>query len=184
MPNTTIASKANATPGTYKGKTPDQWRADAQQSHRDADESWERSDTDGFLSQWASNSLASEYEAAARLAEQDGLTEVQALFNLDGTIASTHPGYNEQWDRDYWVLNDAAADRYGRRFYNPSAAKKAAVRNANDRKKGFTVGRIRVAGYATLAGSLTLHGVIRPVVDDLRSGAYDIISAEDDTVDY
>jgi len=180
----TETSKANATPGTYKGKTPDQWRAAAEQSYRNADESFERSDTDGFLSQWASGCLAAEYLASARLAEQDGLIEVQALFNLDGTIASTHCGYNEQYRRDYWVLNDDAAARYGRRFYNPSGAKKAATRNANDRKKGFTVGKIRVAGYVTLAGEVTVHAVTRPVVDDLRSGAYDIIAAEDDTVDY
>ena len=49
--------------------------------------------------------------AQADLAENGGTIIVTALFNLDGTIASTHHGYG-QWGA-YWVLNDAAAALYG-----------------------------------------------------------------------
>lgn len=53
-------------------KTADEYRAMAQGSYRSAEESFERCDTDGFLSQWASGTMAQKYETLARLAENEG----------------------------------------------------------------------------------------------------------------
>src|SRR5688572_6000895 len=47
---------------TYRGKTADQWRAEAKDCRKAREDSWERSDTDGFLSQAASQAMAGEYE--------------------------------------------------------------------------------------------------------------------------
>lgn len=163
--------------------TPAELRAEAQRADQAAADSFERSDTDGFLSQWASSITARKLRAQAELAEAGGLTETSALFNLDGTVASTHQGEG-QWG-PYWVLNDAAAERYGKRFYSPSRARSMATRRANNRRKGFTVGRVSVRGYVTITGSGTgmsgaasAYVTTLPVIDDLRSGDYTIIESE------
>jgi hypothetical protein len=49
-------------------------RDKARNSNSQAQKSWERSDTDGFLSQWASTSMADKYNTEAALAERGGLT--------------------------------------------------------------------------------------------------------------
>lgn len=59
-------------------------RAKANEHFRNADESFERSDTDGFVTQWASNMSGQLEMAKARLAEAGGVHEFPALFDLDG----------------------------------------------------------------------------------------------------
>ena len=54
-------------------KTADEYRAEAAQSSRDAADSFERCDTDGFLSQWASGLNARLALAKADLAEHGGI---------------------------------------------------------------------------------------------------------------
>lgn len=119
---------------TIEGKTAAQHTADATVSARAQAESFERSDTDGFLSQWASGLSAQESSAKAELAAAGGMIETQALFLLDGTVASTHEtrgryGYS-------WVLNDTAAAVLGRRFLSTSSARKGQQRYDADRSKG------------------------------------------------
>ena len=148
-----------------------------------AADSFERSDTDGFLSQWASGMTARELRAKADLVEAGGTVETSALFNLDGTIASTHYGHGQYGP--FWVLNDDAAARYGRRFFNPSQARKPATERANNRRKGFTVGAVRVRGTVTilgggkgLSGAASAYVATVPVIEDLRAGRYEVVTAE------
>lgn len=49
-------------------------------------ESYERSDTDGFVSQWASGLTAQKHRLQAELAESGGKTEASALFDTNGNI--------------------------------------------------------------------------------------------------
>lgn len=160
-------------------------RDQAAEWDRRAAESFDRSDTDGFLSQWASSLTAQKLRAQADLAEAGGMIVVRALFNLDGSIASTHYGHGE-WG-PYWVLNDAATMRYGKRFVNPSRAQKAATRRRNMKAKGFTVGTIRVRGRVDIAGSGTglsgaasAHVVTVAVVAALVDEDYEIVSTDSD----
>lgn len=164
-------------------------RAEAAEWDQCAADSFERSDTDGFLSQWASGLTAQKLRAQAALAEAGGMIEARALFNLDGTVASTHYGYGEYGP--YWVLNDVATAAYGKRFLNPSKARKAATRKRNMAAKGFTVGTIRVRGYVDIVGSGTgLSGCASarvttlPVVDDLREGRFEIVGTDTDDTDF
>jgi hypothetical protein len=166
-------------------------RAQAARHDQDAADSFERCDTDGFLSQWASGMTARKLRAQADLAEQGGTIETQALFNLDGSVASVHYGHGE-WG-SYWVLNDISAARYGKRFVNPSRARRYATRERNMRRQGFTVGTVRVRGYVDICGSGTgLSGAASayvatlPVVEDLKAGRYEVVSTTDggDRTDY
>lgn len=158
-------------------------RAKAADCYKREQESFERSDTDGFLSQWASSITARKYLAEADLIDAGGTVETRALFNLDGTVASTHNGWNNFGE--YWVLNEAAAARYGKRFFNPSKAQDQAKAYNADKRKGFTVGTVKVRGYVDIVGSgRGLSGAASatvatlPVVEDLKQGRYEIVCAD------
>lgn len=168
-------------------RTPEQWeqlaeelRQEARECVRRSQESWDRSDTDGFMSQWASDQTAKEYRVGADLAESHGYVEVDALFDLDGNIASTHHGYSDYGE--YWRLNaDAAAKNNGKVFFNPSKARKDETRYNNNHKKGFVVGRIKVRGKVmNLSGpnAIQLHFAQVPILSKLVEGDYEVLSTD------
>src|SRR5215831_2243806 len=82
-------------------KTPDQLRAMARECYQRSADSFDRCDTDGFLSQWASDQTGRIYQAAATLAEAGWMAESVALFDaetgalLDAKNVSTK--YGSSW---------------------------------------------------------------------------------------
>ena len=66
----------------------DKLRASAAQHERNAHESFERCDTDGFVSQWASGLNAQKDRLAASIADAGGVAEFPALFDLDGNLVA------------------------------------------------------------------------------------------------
>jgi len=133
------------------------YRARAQQAVRRSQESWERSDTDGFMSQWANDAMASKYRAMAELAEEGGVSEFPAVFDLDGNLTDFHQvstRYGMSWVRD---------TEHGSEWFNESGARKGSTRLANDRKKGYTIGSVRQEATVELVGTLALHPVYKPV---------------------
>ena len=144
-------STTTSTP-TYDGLTADQWRAKATESRQRSYDSFQRSDTDGFLSQWASDSVAREYDLCARLAEADGMWEFVAVFDLDGNLVPAVQRQN-QWGY-YWCIYDNPECK-GRpvAFFTESKARKAATRNRNNAKKGYTIGLIRARGRVEAASN-------------------------------
>lgn len=174
---------------TYEGLTAEEWRAKAREYWQRRQDSWERSDTDGFLSQWSSGLMAEEYEEKARLAERGGVIEVRALFDAEtGKVASTH-SHDGQWGLA-WVLNDEAAEKAGKRFISESKAATPEKRAAAMRKKGFTTGLVRVKGFVTMAGSgrglsgaASVRVVVRPDLDALKSADYEVVTTALDATD-
>lgn len=84
----------------FVDKTPDEFRALATGQHRKAEESFERCDTDGFVSQWASDYMGRGYTLAAQVAEAGGTWTFPALLDLTGAmvparVIRTH--YGERW---------------------------------------------------------------------------------------
>ncbi|MBC9927256.1 hypothetical protein [Leucobacter sp. cx-169] len=157
----------------------------AAQHVRDAAESFERSDTDGSLSQWSSVLHGTLEHLRAEIAANGGTAVFPALFLLDGTVASTHQASGQYGP--FWVLNDAAEEELGRRFLNTSSAQSAKTRAANNRKKGVTVGTIRVAAYADLwapesatglAGALQVSARVFPNVEALKAGDFTVVTTE------
>lgn len=158
------AEAASKMMGTYDGKTAAEWLEQAEASERRVQESWERSDTDGFMSQWASGTMAREYRTCARLAEQNGTWEFEALFDLDGNYVPAK--YIEsQFGWTYALLNAEQGGR-GRYlgFVNPSNAKNPATRRRNMEKKGYRFGKVRaratVESYAASAVSVG-HSIVQ-----------------------
>ena len=65
-------------------KTGDEYRAEAEEHERRKQESWDRSDTDGFLSQWASDLGAQEARMNAQIADRGGVWDFPILQDSDG----------------------------------------------------------------------------------------------------
>jgi hypothetical protein len=84
----------------------DRLRAEAEYYQRQVTESQERSDTDGFLSQWASGMNAQLRSRQAEIAEHGGLWtfERTILEHLDGTPVEgarlVHTRYGDKWRID------------------------------------------------------------------------------------
>jgi hypothetical protein len=140
----TVAATLSAT-----ATTADEHRAAAAAFTKAQHVSAERSDeADGALSQWAHGLNAAEHHLAARIAEQGGTWEFDALFDLDGNLVpakeiQTRFGYS-------WMLLDERGKAAG--FFNESKAKNEARRVTANARKGYYVGRVRVAAHAELAG--------------------------------
>lgn len=64
-------------------KTAEELRARAAASEQRAVDSWERSDTDGFVSQWASGISAREDRANAAIADNGGVSTFRALADAE-----------------------------------------------------------------------------------------------------
>lgn len=117
-------------------QTADQYRAMAADCYRRTQESWERSDTDGFMSQWASDQMASRYQHNAVIVEQGGVQSSALVEVATGEIVATMADYKEgQYGWCYLIRDDSVAARIGR-FVSPSNAKKQETREANNAKKG------------------------------------------------
>jgi hypothetical protein len=123
-------------------------REQAAASRQRSAESWDRSDTDGFLSQWASDTTASEWDLKAELAEDGWTAEFVALFDLDGNMIPA-----KEINGTYgpvWMLLDEHGRKRG--WFNMSGAQKAATRRANNAKKGVYVGLVRVPAHVAMTG--------------------------------
>lgn len=137
----------------------DQARADAlrqqaRDSQRRSHESWERSDTDGFVSQWAGNITAAELELKAQLIEQGGVVETDALFDLEGNYVLAKWVHTEFGGA--WGIMDP--DNPSGRFlgwFNESKAKNPETARKNNARKGYYVGRIKAKGYVKIVGGGT-----------------------------
>lgn len=167
----------------YQDRTDAEWdteaarlRQAAADSARRSTESWERSDTDGFLSQWAGDTMARHYRACANLCDARGLAEHTALFDLHSNLVST-----QQVDGQYgwaWRTTDEHVAAGGRRFVNPSRASHPQTRYDNLRKKGYTVGIIRVrSGVFARSGSAGSYQVF-DCVEPLRDAKPEIIKVD------
>lgn len=124
---------------TISDHTAEEYRQMAKECHQRVQESYERSDTDGYLSQWALTQSASLYSNLAQLVEKGGdIQEIQWLFNADGTpvvdfdyVQGEYGTSVKVWDGEKVI------------WFNGSQAKNGVRREANDRKKGFVWGQIK-----------------------------------------
>lgn len=88
-----------------------QLRSEAADLRQEARDSFERCDTDGFLSQWASGLGAYRKEAEAELIERGGVSEFLTLFDLDGNwvpCRMVEGRYGKSW-----MILDADGKRTG-----------------------------------------------------------------------
>lgn len=122
-------------------------RAEATAARRRSAASFDRCDTDGFMSQWAADSMARLYDVQAEILENGGVAEFPALFDLDGNMLDArevHTRYG--WA---WAITTPGG---GTKWFNPSCAQDPARRVSTDRRKGYYVGRISAPAWAANSG--------------------------------
>jgi hypothetical protein len=156
-------------------KTPDDLRRDAADQERIAAESWERSDTDGFLTQWAADISARLLRAQARLEEEGGLSSFVELFDLNGE----------------WVRSKVIRTRFGIRrmivdpkgrsmgIFLPHLPARRATLAAKGYLEGVVLRRAKAeiaANGSGLSGAATARVVIVP--EDPMSPPDEILSTD------
>lgn len=100
-------------------------KAEAADRRKRAEESFQRSDTDGFLSQWALNMTARLNEATVRLLQHGGCARFPVLCDADGNVVADKV-YEfadrfrpDQWNNPTvkrWRLPDDLAEKLGRKW--------------------------------------------------------------------
>lgn len=169
---------STATALTYQGKTASEWRAKAQEARRVSAASFENSDTEGFVSQRANDSLALQYDDNARLAENGGRWTFPYPADLDGNLmpnarlVETQYGWSWVWDgsdgRPVW--------------FRASSARKAATRRANNARKGVVMAMVEADAESRLSGSWSVY--FEPAKRNLSADPSASVVGEWETEDY
>lgn len=154
-------------------RTPEQWREMACSSRQRSLDSFERSDTDGFLSQWASDTMSGLYHLCADVAEKGGIVEMDWPFE-DGQPVAKWRWVQTRYGSSILIPGEAYGDG---RFWNPSHAKKGATRLARDKAKGFTWGTVKVEVVCKLAGG---GHALYPITEPKIGAAVEVVSALSD----
>lgn len=97
-------------------------RVSADRSNRSAEESFQRSDTDGFLSQWASNIGADKDRRNADILENGGCAQFPVLCDAEGNVVANRvylfANQHAPWQgpNRRWRLSDELAAKLGRKW--------------------------------------------------------------------
>ena len=134
-------------------KTPEQLRAEADAFDQEAAASFERCDTDGFLSQWAMGLGASRKRMEATLAEEGGVSDFLALFTTDGEWVPAKMIQGTYGPR--WMVLDHEGRRTGQYLNYHS------VRRQTLAKHGFVEGYVTRPAHIDYVGET--HTSVRPV---------------------
>lgn len=134
-----IRAEMKSIPTDPQERTGADWRLLAKEAALTSAESFERCDSDGFLSQWANQQMQFRYLDNAKIADAGHVAEAPAIFDLDGNLLSMKRGTND-WGKDYWVVDTDE----GRSFLNESNAQKLVTARRNNEKKGFRFGWVKV----------------------------------------
>ena len=107
--------------------------------------SWERSDTDGFLSQWASGLTAREHRLAAEIIDNGNVWPFKGLYQGDRRVAAKiiHSEYAPDnrpspISTTQWLLSDSETDlieRRGKR-YLPSGSRSRILKSLGLSERG------------------------------------------------
>ncbi len=135
-------------------KTADEYRAEATGHNRTAAESFERCDTDGFLSQWASGVNEQRANALARLAENGGRAYFEVYLDEKGDPVPARSIRTKYGNRIAVFGSWADCCRRGGEIIEWLSSKKADAR--------WESGYFEAEGAIEMAGDLTPMPFILP----------------------
>lgn len=144
----------------------DKHRKEAAHALKRQQESYERSDTDGSLSQWASGITADGNRLKAEIAEQNGKSRFRALFDLNGNYVMAKPVIGK-FGPAWGVYEDPENPDMFSKFVNESKSKDEDKQAALLLKKGYTMGLIMAPAYVTSYGE-SLVSVRNIILQDFR----------------
>jgi hypothetical protein len=134
--------------------------AQANAAAKRGQDSWDRSDTDGFMSQWASGVVAEKHRMEAELIKKGGKAEFSALFDKDGNMVPAKrvnmpDRFNPGSTKTAWgVLSDPNDPSSPvKEWINESSSSNMKTQEAYLAKKGYTMGTVRVPAYVTERGN-------------------------------
>lgn len=132
----------------------DRLRKEAAQHEQDAYDSFERSDTDGALSQWASQCMAAKRRLEAEIADNGGVWTFPVLLDLKGNFVPAR--VIEGRYGKCWMLLDSNGDATGQFLnYRPKKPETLA-------RKGYREARCIRPARARLGGALGWHAYAYP----------------------
>jgi hypothetical protein len=138
-------------------------RADA--AFKRQQDSFERSDTDGFVSQWASGLTGLQHQVEADIVEAGGTHEFTALFDLDGNWVPAKQIVGTYGPR--WMVLDATGRRTG--TYLPYRPKRRDTLAKHGYTEGLVLRRAKadlVGGGYGLSGAANVHVAVVPADRD------------------
>jgi len=158
-------------PSGMPGGTPQELRDRAAAHDGKAVESFDRCDTDGFVSQWADGIMADVDRLAAKIMQDNGYHRFAALYDSTGTLINA-------WEietRYGWAWKITGPDG-SVRWERESRAQNWRNRIKANARKGFFVGSVMLPARATtgggsgtgLSGACNVHAVAVPVHRDYR----------------
>jgi hypothetical protein len=161
-------------------RTPEEWRLLAGAKKRQEHESFERSDTDGFMTQWAADRMASLYLLCASIAEDGGLAPFTTLAQTPDpgeTVQLRHvvPGAREVRTRHgyVWAIWQANGST---RWFRQSEAATALKRRQSDERRGYLLVTVRQEAVVVMTGDSVMS--VRPRAIPARGTAP--VSVQDD----
>lgn len=135
--------------------------AAARQHEQNAIDSFDRCDTDGFVSQWASGVLAAEEHEKAYLAGNGGVEDFAALFDLHGNLVAAKL-VTTRYGLCWGILTTDDPNSRIAKFITAFPKRESTMA-----RKGFYEGTVRCPAHVSLAGSGTgLSGAlsVRPCI--------------------
>lgn len=133
--------------------TAQQYRESAAKHIEAERESFERCDTDGFMSQWAHSMSAQLDEAKAEIVENGNSSVFVGLYDGDRRVAAkiiqTRFGST-------WLLSDEEANKYGRKFVAIGAKSRV------QKQLGLRERKEVAPAWVTLSGNTAVN--VRPVI--------------------
>ena len=139
------------------------YEAAAARNEQDKRESFERCDTDGFVSQWASGITADLNREKARISRQEGLDTFNGLYSGDTRVRA------KIVDGQYgsvWLVDESDRDLTGGRTFIPEGS-----RSRVQRELGLSERKETAPAWACTAGSgYGLSGACSVHVITFRTG--------------
>lgn len=123
--------------------------AEANRLREAAQESFDRCDTDGYVTQWAFGVRAQEEDLKAWLQSQGGKADFVALFDLAGNLIPAKL-VEGKWGPCWGLLASADVDSRVVGWIGAFPRRESTLRN-----KGYYEGTVRCIAYVTLDGSGT-----------------------------
>jgi len=130
--------------------TANEFREKAAQARQRSAESYLTSGSDGFVSQWAGDLSAREYDLKAEVAENDGRAPFPALFDLDGNLIAAKL-INTRYGRAWGLLPDDNPRGSFSGWFSPSNAATDSYRVHNNAKKGYYEGTVMADAAVTIS---------------------------------
>lgn len=158
-------------PPGMPGGTPEELRERAAAHDRAAADSFERCDTDGFVSQWAHGVTGELDRLRAKIMADNGYHRFNALYDHTGALVNAREVDGQYGDA--WRMVDA--NGYLGRWLNPSRSQDWRKRLRANAAKGFFVGSVLLPARAELfgsgkglAGAASVRAVAVRLYDDYR----------------